>query len=583
MLIRATRLGFAFPLRRPPPPEPKRAGIGMRGGRAAIRRGRPAGLLVAGPLLTAIAWLAGGTAAQAQQQGLLPATGVDTRVGDLRGYFQQAFGQVAAPEATTHAWTYSAAVDASETYDTDVPVSSGGTSHNAHDLITRITPDLGVTGESSRLTGNLFYSPTLNIYAIHGNQNGVDQNLNGAATLTVIPDLFFIDMRAFAAEEAIAGFNGPAGTTDTGSSNEELTTSFSISPTLRHSFGSVANVQLGYSLARTTFTANNNVAAATAAEVNQNVTTETENASISTGDDFGQFSDVATAQASQSSGSGALSGAYNNTFMDTVTYAATRSLSFTGSIGHEDIFYGGTDPVTIDDVTWSGGLIWAPNPDSNISIGYGHQQGGSSFYLNATYAVSAFTRVYARYSQGVGTEAQNLQVAVANSTVNSSNVVIDPVTHQPVLLNNNFFITQPGLFRTTSASGTVVVVWPRDLFSLGLNYQETTQLTSAVAGAPGSSGSSTGAYATFSWNHDLSEDLHSNAMLQYGVNDNNNTTVGAVNTNQGSFLVNVGLTYTISETLSLSAQYTLTTGDTGIGTTNGVRQIAIISIHKTFF
>lgn len=543
--------------------------------------GRPAGLLVIGPLVTAIAWLACGTAARAQ--GLLPATGVDTRVGDLRGYFEQAFGQVVPPEAATHAWTYGAAVDASETYDTDVPISSGGTSRNAHDLITRVTPDFSVTGELSRLTGSLFYSPSLNIYAIHGNQNGVDQNLNGAASLTVIPDLFFIDLRAYAAEEAISGYNGPAGTTDVGSSNEELTSSFSVSPTLRHSFGSVANVELGYSLARTTFTANNNVPTTTAAEVNQNVTTQSENASIGTGDDFGQFSDVASAQASQSSGSGSLAGASSAVFNNTLSYAATRSLTATGSIGHEDIVYGGTDPYTINDVTWSGGLIWAPNPDSSVSIGYGHQQGGSSFYLNATYAVSVYTRVYARYSQGVGTEAQNLQAAVATTTVNSSGVVVDRATGQPVLLNNNFFITQPGLFRTTSASASVVVVWPRDLFSLGVNYQETSQLINAVAGAIGSSGSSTGAYSTFSWNHDLSDDLHSNVVLQDGVNNNNDTTVGSANTNQGSFLVNLGLTYSISDTLSLSAQYTLTTGQIGIGTETGVRQIAIVSIHKTFF
>jgi uncharacterized protein (PEP-CTERM system associated) len=234
-------------------------------------------------------------------------------------------------------------------------------------------------------------------------------------------------------------------------------------------------------------------------------------------------------------------------------------------------------------VTWSAGLIWAPNPDSSISIGYGHQQGGSSFYLNATYAMSAFTRIYARYSQGVGTEAQNLQNAVGSTTINSAGVTIDRTTGQPISLNNNFFATQPGLFRTTSGSVSAVLLWPRDLYSLGLQYQETTQLTTAFAGSPGSTGSSTGEYVNLSWTHDLSDDLHSNALVQYGVNSNNTSGTGASNSSQGSFLVNFGLSYFISSTVSLSAQYTLTTGATGTGTNSGVRQIAIVSIHKTFF
>ena len=486
---------LALRLRRPLPSEPKRDGV-----KAGMRRRRPAGQLATGPLVTAIAWLACGAGARAQYLpsptgGLLPPTGVDTRVGDLRGYFSQAFGQVGAPEAATRSWTYSAAVDASETFDTDAATtSSNGNGRQTADLITRISPSVGVSGDSARLAGSLFYAPTINIYAIHGNQNGIDQNLNGAVTATVIPDLFFVDLRAFAAEQAISGYGGPAGTTDTSSSNQELTTSFSISPTLRHSFDTLAYVEMSYTLSRTAYNANNQVATATAQAVNQNVTTESEQASIGTGEDFGQFSDVLSAQASQSSGTGALSGAHSDSFSDTVTYAATRSLSGTASIGHEDIFYSATPgnaPYSINDVTWSAGLIWAPNPDSSISIGYGHQQGGSSFYLNATYAMSAFTRIYARYSQGVGTEAQNLQNAVGSTTINSAGVTIDRTTGQPISLNNNFFATQPGLYRTTSASLSGVLLWPRDLFNLSMQYQETTQLTTAFAGSPGSTGSST--------------------------------------------------------------------------------------------
>ncbi len=552
--------------------------------RPGMRRLPPAGnLAVIGPLAIGITWLACGTAARAQ--GVLPATGVDTRVGDLRGYFSQAFGQVV-PEAGTQGWTYSAGVDVSETYDTAIPISSSSGNTEVHDLVTRITPSLGVTGDSSRLSGSLFYGPTINIYTIHGNQNGVSQNLNGAARATIIPDFFFVDVRAFAGEQAISGFNGPNGTTTVASSNAQLSTSFSISPSLRHSFGSVADAQLSYTLSHTALTANNQVPTSTAQSVNQNYTSQSVDGSVSTGADFGQFNDAISAQASQSSGTGPLHGAYSYVFENTASYALSRSLTLTASIGHENYYYGGGNPYTVDDVTWSGGVTWAPNPDSSISVGYGHQQGESSFYLNASYAATAYTRIYARYSQGIGTEAQNLQTAVNSSTVNLNGVTIDRTTGQPVLVNNNFFATQTGLYRTTSASISAATLWPRDLFSASFEYQETTQLTNAAAGIPnsGSSTSTTGGYGSIAWTHDLSDDLHSNALLQYGISNDYNNGVGPTNTNnQNSFLVNIGLTYSISASLSLSAQYTLTTGANGFGTDNGVRQIMIISLHKTFF
>jgi len=536
-----------------------------------MRQLRPAGIFAAG----IGAWLACGAGARAQ--GLLPPTGVDTRVGDLRGYFSQAFGQVV-PEAGTQGWTYTAGLDVSETYDTGTLVVSDGNTRAEPDLITRITPSVGISGDSSRLVGSLFYSPTVNIYAIHGNQNGIDENLNAAATVTVVPDFFFVDLRAFAAEQAITGYNGPTGTTDVSSSNEALTTSFSIGPTLRHSFSTFANAELGYTISRTAYDANQNVPTATAQMVNQNFISEQENGVLSTGQDFGRFSDSLSANASQSSGTGALAGAYSESVSNAVSYSVTRSLVVTGSIGHEDIVYGGTDPYTIDDMTWSGGLIWTPNPDSNISVGYGHQQGGSSLYLNGTYAASAYTRIYARYSQGIGTTGQNLQAAVASSTVGPTGVIIDRTTGMPVVLTNNFFIDQPGLYRTTSGSVSGVLLWPRDLFSMSAQYQETAQLSNGIAGIPSSSTTSSGKYGSVAWSHDLSDDLHSNALVQYGINSG----VGVVGTSQGSILLNVGLVYTISNTLNVSAQLTYTTQPTGFEGSNGAREIAVVSLHKTF-
>jgi hypothetical protein len=70
--------------------------------------------------------------------------------------------------------------------------------------------------------------------------------------------------------------------------------------------------------------------------------------------------------------------------------------------------------------------------------------------------------------------------------------------------------------------------------------------------------------------------------VQYGVSTG---TIGN-NTSQSSILVNVGLNYDITDTLSSSVQATYTTQPTGIdgetGTSNEAREIVIVSVHKTF-
>src|SRR5579872_4790232 len=92
--------------------------------------------------LLALMFLAAGPAARAQGffppggggggylppaggSGYVPPAGIDTRVGDLRGYFAQAFGNV--PTVQAPAIVYTAGIDASETYDTDAVNSDKGT------------------------------------------------------------------------------------------------------------------------------------------------------------------------------------------------------------------------------------------------------------------------------------------------------------------------------------------------------------------------------------------------------------------------------------------------------------------------
>ena len=443
--------------------------------------------------------------------------GVDTRVGDLRGYFNQAFGNVPAPEVATRSYTFTAGLDVSEIYDTDAVQSS---SHGTHDLITRISPSIGVSIDAARITGSLFYAPSIDFYAYHGNQNNIAQNLNAAATAVLVPDWLFLDVRAYASQASITGYNGPNTVTPVSQSNQVQTTSFSAAPTLRHTFGSTATVEAGTIFSRTAYNSGNNTVIINngfgniAEQLNQTQITSEEHASVSTGEDFGRFNDTLSGYASQSTGQGTLTTAHQQVFSNHLAYAVSYSVILTASIGHETIHYGGPTPYNLNDVIWSGGVRLLPNPDSTIDVGYGRQQGDTSFYLNANYAWSPQTHVFATYTEGIGTNAGFLQNAVSGTTVGPNGVTFNPITNTPVLLNNNFAGTRPGLFRTKTASAGVLLVHPRDIYNLTFNYTDSTQLVTGVEGSTANN-SNTSTYGSISWSHDLSTDLRSNALLQY--------------------------------------------------------------------
>jgi uncharacterized protein (PEP-CTERM system associated) len=509
--------------------------------------------------------------------GVLPPAAVDTRVGDLRGYFAQAFGNIPAPEAA-RAFTYTAGIDLSEIYDTNAVTSDKGT----HDLITQITPSFGVNAQTARLTGSLFYSPSANYYVYHSNQSYFAQNLNAAGTAVVVPDWLFFDVRGYAADQAISGFNGPTGTTTLNRSNSVLTYSFSAGPTVRHQFGGTAVVELGYTISYTTYNANNNTPTPQQQALNQSTVTQEERGLLATGEDFGRFSNTLLVDASQSSGAGTLTTSHSNTITNTVGYAITYSLFANASVGYENIQYSGGNPYSTQGATWSVGGRWTPDPDTEIDAGYGYNQGQDSFYLNASLAPAPNTRVFATHSQSVGTNVSNLQRAVAGTSVGPNGVTFINNTNTPTVLTNNFIGVRPGVFRTTTTSITAVVTHPRDIYSLGVTHYNSSQLSNGVTGST-INNSSTSTFGTASWAHDLSDDLHSNVLAEYGINGGSGVTNQGFNNNQGTYLLNGILTYSISDTLSVSASFTQTNQPNGTDTRLMSREIAIVSLHKTIF
>jgi uncharacterized protein (PEP-CTERM system associated) len=504
--------------------------------------------------------------------GYVPAAGIDTRVGDLRGYFDQAFGNAPAPLAPSIA--YSAGLDVSEIYDTSAVTSSKGT----HDLITQITPSFGVTADTARITGSLFYNPSLLYFTYHSNQSHIAHNLNAASTAVIVPDWVFLDVRAYAAEQSITGYYGSGGAPALSRNNSVLTYSYSASPTLRHQFGGIAVAELGYTISYSAYSGYGTSVANQG--LNQSAVTQEERGLIATGEDFGRYSNSLLADARQSSGAGAFTTSHDNRITDTFGYALDYTLVANASVGYEDISYG--SGFSTQGVTWSVGGRWTPDPDSEFDAHYGRSEGQNSFTFNASFSPAPNTHIFATHSQSVGTNVSNLQRAVQSTSVGPNGVTFINNTNIPTVLTNNFTGIRPGLFRTTTTSVSAAVTHARDLYTVSISRSDSSQLATTFTGASADN-SSTSTYGTVSWGHDLSVELHSNLLANYGVNSGSGVANQGFSNNQSSYLLNATLSYAVSDTLSVSGSFTQTNAASGFNGRSGSREIAIVTLHKTFF
>jgi uncharacterized protein (PEP-CTERM system associated) len=516
------------------------------------------------------AWVWRTPEAQAQ---LLPAEGADVRVGDLRRQFLDVFGTNQPPVAAGPAWTFTPALDLSESYDDGVQLNNGTT---ATDLITRISPSLLITGDSSRLRGNIFFEPSANIFAFHSDQNNVGLNGNADVTATLVPDLLFLDLRGYASQGQLNYLTtapGP-GTSTTSKSNSQQIFSFSATPYIQHSFGDTGTLYVGYTI--TQYSASATQAAITNnplfAPATGSYTSQEETASFTTGPAFDRFNNVVSATAVQYNATGSLEGAYSEVFNNQSSFAVNRWLALTGSFGHENYVYPHSLTQAIDDFTWSGGVRLTPGQYTIVNVSYGHQQGNTNWELDGTIAPTARSRIYARYTQGVTTQLQQVQQLLGLTSVNINGQLVSSTTGAPIIFIPTTALTN-SVFRTTAASIGGALLYDRDTFTLDFVRTVSIDLSPPSAGSIGSNNST---YTNGGWQHSVSEATSTSVYLQYG------TIGGGTLGTQQTFGVTLSVNYIISQTLSAWAQFTrYQTNGASFGQPP-VHDIATVGLHKTF-
>ena len=542
---------------------------------------------------------------------VLPAIGVgpaapDVRLGNL-GTALGPLGGVPVAPGGGRAWTITPQLGITEEY-SSAGTGLGGSSGAQY--ITTVQPSLAATGDTTRLHGELIYAPQLQFYQPDANQNQVAQNFNGRLLATLLPQTLFLDLRGSGAVTPITAGQAPAGaagTTNLSPANSSQNYSFSVSPYALHRFGAWGTGEIGAGVSRTIQNALQTAApvvgpqtavqaalADLAAASNQNTTSYDGHVAFTTGEAFGRYNGAALAQASSSQGGGVLAGGYRDTVTLDNGYAVTRTITALATIGYERIHYSGTTPIRIDDAIWNAGVRLVPNADSTITVRYGHQDGLNSLLVDAGYAPTVRTHIYARYSTGLTTGAETLQNALASSDLDTLGNPVDHGTGAPLVAAGNFFGTQNGLFRTTVASLTGVLALDRDSVSLGINSQQqkllsassAATLAASTADVPGF-GSSRGVYGSLNWSHQLRPDLQSTVYGQYGVSSSG----GTAGTEQ-LVVLSAALSYALSKTLAGNLQYSydrnfgadqIFAGANGAAAAiNADQSLVVVSLVKSF-
>lgn len=576
-----------------------------------------AGVAIAGGVAISVGSV-GAASAQGSGGGYPPLTpaSIDVRTGDLRRQLT-AYEPNQLSRSTQPAWIVSSSIGV----DIGVTDNAQGTSVRPQaDLFGIVSPSITISGDTPRAQINASYSPQAYFYVQTGNQTRVDQFGNARALISVVPGSLFLDLRGSISENSRTGGLGTNGGNSVGGNStaqnqqdQVQSLSFSVTPYAEHRFGGTGTARIGYSFVRTLQDANNttnynqfaqqqqlqqafNTSGLNNGGITGNLTTQRERASFVTGEDLGRFNVFTVAEAVQYSGAGAYHNAHRNQLNVDLGYAISRTVTLVAGTGYQDLRFSGTPGYRISEPIWSVGVRLTPDPQSTITIGYGRRDGANSLYLDANTAPTARTRVYARYSQGLSTDAEQQQNLLQSTTVGSTGLLTDSTTGAPVSSGGSQFGTQNGLYRLSTFSIGGSLALNRDTFSVSIANENRANI-SAVTFGPGANGtalpvlpagsSSNGTFGSLSWQHELTPVMVSSVSASYGISDFSNLgSAGA--SRQTTISGQAALSYQFTETLSGSVRYQYTERSSGQSQTlygtqgNLVQNTLLAGLRKSF-
>ena len=426
-----------------------------------------------------------------------------------------------------------------------------------------------VTGDTAHIQANASYSPVVSVYANNSSQTRIDQFGQAGALVTFVPDTLFLDLRGSVSESSLTGGFGTADQRGFNRNNQVTTLALSATPYVQHRFSGWGTGLLSYTIAQTLQDQPNGSTLATSGNgtlpafygSSGNLTTQRERGVFTTGENLGRVNNVTEVLAVQYDGSGSYRGAYRNEVTNTTSYAITRAITASGTIGYQNLHYSGFPPYNVDQPEWRLGGRYAPSPTLNLGLSYGRRDGFNDFAADGSWFPTARTAVFASYTTGLTSTAEDAQTTLQTTNVGPTGLLTNRTTGAPVQGTTGFFGTQNNVFQLRRLSVSGVLSYDRDSFSASVSNEQRTAVTQATAnsgtGVVPAGTNTNGTFGTVSWGHQLSDRLSSTVTASYGVNDNGNA-LGLGSGSQTSFSGAASLNYIFTPTLTGRVVYTHT-------------------------
>jgi hypothetical protein len=569
----------------------------------------------------------------------LPSTDVQGLQGQLH------LTNPAAP-GNPSAWTIVPRITVQEVF-TDNALQT--TSPRIADAITVVAPGINISAATARLNLSLDYSPSLVVHAVEGPLNELTQQLNLTGLVTIVPNLAYVDVRALSGVQSQVGGLAGTGTiggggftnADAASSgalapanagvgggnvaaltknNEVQTTSFGISPYLLHDLGDYGTYKLGVSGNYSRFDQLSGFFSSPLPSGGINgssLFSSEEIAHYGTSQFLVKFQDSIDLDLLQStSRNDALTATSINTatgastqitqpagtftsrrmsLTDTITYALSHSLSLFGSGGYQTITYSNNQAAAVNGLTWQIGFNYNPSPESGLSISYGHNNGTDAANAYGHIAIGGRSQATLSYTNTVGTQLENLQNQLNNSSVNVNGQLVNAITGGPNFVATNALGVQQGVYRFSTLTAGFSTGWNRDqlafsaAWSIQTNLQpggaQTTEFIDPTTGnlvilnqPLGTTNNSTDAKTgTATWTHQMNPDTTLSASTSYSLLRRS----GGLGTD-GSLSTAIGLQYMLSLSTSLSARYTFFDRVSKIPGYSMYQNMLLLGLTKTF-
>ena len=501
-------------------------------------------------------------------------------------------------------WTFQPRVSFQEALTDNILQTS---SPRRWDLTTSVSPGMTLVGNTERAQVSLDYAPVLIMNARTGSQNALNQQLNGASTITAISEMAFLDLRAVSGIQSTRGALGgggtigagniggltagasPGGLGQTGANRQDVvqTSSIGISPYVVQKFGDYGTLRVGYSLNLSQSTPVNGIKYLPfpSSSGGQNLVSNEQTLNFKSGDILNDFQDTfdidltQTNSTSQGTGLTATSFATVPSSRSTreiinnqVSYAVNQWAKLNVSVGHERIVYTGIGQRPINDFTWSVGTTLTPNPDSTITISYGHQQGAESLSFDGHYQLTARTNISASYHESLGTQLENLANQLNTGSVGVTGGTVNATTGGQQFTGNNNSPIQPGVFRFQTFTASVNTRLNRDTLTFTLNSANSI----ATGGQSATQASTRTSGVILQWIHELAPDLTLTNSASYNVQ------TGGIQGGGNSMAFNSALQYFITDSLSGTVRYSFFKSTSPTPLLNLYVDMLLLGITKQF-